>query len=268
MHPPPPCGAGAGTLRALLPATVLSGPPPSGDRWAPATTSRTRRLGRGSTTGRRESSASSAASTAADLKESVIPGSRRNLAVDGSIDVRSGGPFIQKAANLRSQSPVAPSSRSRSRSSAWPLWRAYSSIMWRYTQRTLIWALRWEWKNVASRSRPAAAWRAKSDLALVDGEVVLGVGGVDVVELPVGVSLAGVEIADVLSRDAAAEPAALYLGHVTDEPEQGKVRRRGGALPELRGGQAAAFAQAASGGEAQATPPASAGPWRRRARSR
>jgi len=36
-------------------------------------------------TGRRESSASTAASTTADLKESVIPGSRRNPAADGSI---------------------------------------------------------------------------------------------------------------------------------------------------------------------------------------
>ena len=37
----------------------------------------------------------------------------------------------------RAQSPVAPSMASRSRS-AWPLWRAYSSIMCSKTQRTLV----------------------------------------------------------------------------------------------------------------------------------
>jgi hypothetical protein len=93
--------------------------------------------------------------------------------------------------------------------------------------------------KAAARGRLAA----EIDLAPVDGEVLFGVGSVDVVELTVGIGLAREEEAGFLGGDAAAEPAALYLGHVPDKAEQRKRRWRRGALPELVGGQAFAFAQ-------------------------
>ena len=67
LHPTSALRCPPGDPCALSRATVLPGPPPSGDRPAPATTSRTGASAEAVTTGLRESSASSAASTATDL---------------------------------------------------------------------------------------------------------------------------------------------------------------------------------------------------------
>src|SRR5216684_4394423 len=83
----------------------------------------------------------------------------------------------------------------------------------------------------------------KFNLPPEGGEVLLRIGFIDVIELPVGISLAGVEDAHVLSRDAAAKPHALDVGHVTDEPKQRQARRVSRPLPELSGSQATALAQ-------------------------
>jgi hypothetical protein len=58
------------------------------------------------------------------------------------------------------------------------------------------------------------------DLLLVDGEIVLGVGLFDAIEVPVRVGVAAIEGSRLLAPDPAPEPASLDLGHVADEPEQ------------------------------------------------
>src|SRR5215467_4139868 len=52
----------------------------------------------------------------------------------------------------------------------------------------------------------AGRFPGKVNLPQVDGEVLHGIGGIEVIELPVRVSLAGVQEAGALARDAAAKP--------------------------------------------------------------
>jgi hypothetical protein len=67
------------------------------------------------------------------------------------------------------------------------------------------------------------------------------VGQVDVVE--VGVLIGGpvVQIRHVLAEEHLPEPAALHLGHVPDQPQQGQGGRRDGAPPELLDSQVLAL---------------------------
>src|SRR6185437_8366558 len=80
-------------------------------------------------------------------------------------------------------------------------------------------------------------------LGQVHREISLGVGVVDVVELAVGVGLTREQEGDVLAVDPAAEPAALHLGHVPHQAEQGEPGRRGRALAELVRRQAGALGE-------------------------
>jgi hypothetical protein len=118
-----------------------------------------------------------------------------------------------------------------------PLCRAYSSIIWTDTQR------RFErgWTNVSSRSRS----RCLRQINLTDkrGELQLRVSIVSVVEGAIGVALAALKPADVLTGKPNAEPDALDVGHMAHKAKRRQRRRLHDALPKLLGCEAAAFPQ-------------------------
>jgi hypothetical protein len=61
------------------------------------------------------------------------------------------------------------------------------------------------------------------NLPYEDGEVLLGIGCTGVIELPVGIGLAGIQEADLLSRDAAAKPSALHLRICRTSPSSDRL---------------------------------------------
>ncbi len=125
---------------------------------------------------------------------------------------------------------------SRSRS-AWPLWRAVSSIMWSITHRRL---------NVSPvRCSPAADRVEVAEAGdgrpaalagrVVQGEQVLRFVVDGRVEVPVGVGVpvdAGPRLGEGLAEHHAAEPRVLHQGEVLDQRAQRQVGG-GGGLVEL-----------------------------------
>src|ERR1017187_471816 len=117
---------------------------------------------------------------------------------------------------------------------------------------------RCEWKKVSSRARPLAAFPGTFNLPHEGGEILLRIGFIDVIELPVGISLARVEEAGVFSRDAATAttraPPPPYDGRVpaatgsTAQPSAAEAVRQSGHCT----------CSTVPGGENPATPPASA----------
>ena len=131
----------------------------------------------------------------------------------------------------RGQSPTVPSTSSRMRS-AWPLWRAYSSIMWSMIQRRLTGSPR---RTPVASSDSAAASMARGLIALAAPRREVGrpVGVGHQLEVAVGVLVVVVvERRGVLAGQHATEPAPLDLGHVAHEAVEAEQRARDGPRDE------------------------------------
>jgi hypothetical protein len=107
-----------------------------------------------------------------------------------------------------------PSMRSRSRSGC-PLWRAYSSIMWTYTQRICIGVSR----RIVQLSS-AGSGTGQLHLALVGRQIMLWIGGIDIFESGVCVCVGAVQIRKFLAGNSPSKPDALDLAHVAHESQQ------------------------------------------------
>ena len=124
------------------------------------------------------------------------------------------------------------------RRSAWPLWRAYSSIMWTSTQRSETRSRLRRDPTSSSDVEGGGDVSRRRALGRKVRECVVDIGGVDVVEVAVGVRRVVVEARrGVLARHDPLEPVPLHLGHVPDESQQREPRRRHRAGPELLGRQ-------------------------------
>ena len=122
---------------------------------------------------------------------------------------------------------MRPSIRSLSRS-AWPQWRAYSSIMWTRTSRSGECLCRSSWcracpgrprrPRISRRRppRPARPARPRRRPGVGRGAVPVGIGDI----------VGPVKRGSVRARHHPPEPVPLHIGHVADQAEQGHRGRR------------------------------------------
>jgi hypothetical protein len=142
-------------------------------------------------------------------------------------------------ASICAQSPTVPSIRSRSRS-AWPLWRAYSSIMWIMIQRSENSFPPVGTGDIQRRGRSGPLLRTGA-FGPPGLECLRRIGAVDVVEVGVRVVVGVVVPRDLLTAQHHLEPLLLPLRHVPDQAQQRQLGRRYRPLPQRAAGQPVTF---------------------------